>query len=120
MVNRPLGYWRTRGGRIAHITEVVMNGKTPWKVYGDVLAQRTQYGEEPLCSGLAWQIPLDHWSGEPEVWWENGYKHCDAGQINWLTPRTHAYGRLVEYLGPVLQQEWFREPPKRKGCCGRC
>ena len=113
MVPRPLGYWRVLDGRIAFVSEIVINRGL---IGGEILGQLTPYGEQGTIQ-CVWKQP-DLGSIRlrfPEFW-----DTPPAAEMPlWLYAGPLFFGSLdlVEYLGPLLKQEWFKLPPEVKGCC---
>ena len=113
MVERPLGYWRVRDGRIAFVSERVINRGL---IGGEILGQRTPYGEQGTIQ-CVWKQPdlgglrLRH----PEFW----DMPSETDMPFWSYAGLLFFGSLdlVKYLGPWVQQEWFRSPSEVKGCC---
>ena len=114
MVQRPMGYWRLWGSdrRIAFVHAVVYENGIAAYVEGEILSQIIPIGSEPLTRNLRWR--RSHGQGIVEAhevkWW------LDDGTTDNLL-KEHGRGRLNQYLGPVLKQEWFKSSTKAKGCC---
>lgn len=113
MVPRPLGYWRVSDGRIAFVSEIVINRGL---IGGEILGQYTPYGEQGTIQ-CVWKQPD---LGGIRLRYPEFLDTPPAAEMPfWLYAGPLYFGSLdlVEYLGPLLQQEWFKLPPEVKGCC---
>lgn len=116
MLQRPMGYWRTSKSRIAFVHSVVFDHGVVTQIEGELLSQITPYGEECLAKNLRWvrpavgmlpecrPVPLE--ADQVECWWDNGTADNSF--------KEHWRGNLVEYLGPILKQEWFQRIESRR------